>query len=79
MGNWHPFNRIDPDQPQLRILELSGNRGGEDSEGKNQGLGWGYGTDNGISGNGGMTDMARYVAVAPRDVSTSLQYLNFEV
>jgi len=79
MGNWHPFNRIDPDQPQLRILELSGNRGGEDSEGKNQGLGWGYGTDYGITGNGGMTDMARYVAVTPGDVSTSLQYLDYEL
>lgn len=77
MGHWHAFNRIDPSQPQLRILELSGNRGGEDSEGKNQGLGWGYGRDYGITGNGGMTDMARYVAVAPRNVSTSLQYLDF--
>jgi len=79
MGNWHPFNRIDPGQPQTRILELSGNKGGEDSEGKNQGLGWGYGADYGITGNGGMTDMARYVAVAPRDVSTSLQYLDFDL
>ena len=79
MGNWHPFNRIDPDQPQIRILELTGNKGGVGSEGEDQGLGWGYGADYGITGNGGMTDMARYVAVAPRDVSTSLQYLDFQL
>jgi len=78
MGNWHPFNRIDPDQPQIRILELSGNRGGVGSEG-HEGLSWGYGEDYGITGNGGLPDMARYVAVAPRNVSTSLQYLDFEL
>ncbi len=71
MGNWHPFNRIDPDQPQTRILEMSGNKGGVGSEG-HEGLSWGYGEDYGITGNGGMPDMARYVAVAPRNVSTSL-------
>ncbi len=78
MGNWHPYNRIDPGQPQTRILELAGNKGGKDSEGKDQGLGWGYDTDYGITGNGGMTDMARYVAVAPRNESTSLRNLDFE-
>ena len=79
MGNWHPFNRINPDQPQIRILELTGNKGGEASEGEEMGLGWGYGADYGITGNGGMTDMARYVAVAPQDLSSSLQYLDFEL
>ena len=79
MGNWHPFNRIDPDQHQTRILELSGNKGGEGSEGDNQGLGWGYGADYGITGGGGMVDMARYVAVAPRNVSASLRDLDFGV
>ena len=28
MGNWHPYNRIDPDQPQVRIPFLAGNKGG---------------------------------------------------
>ncbi len=28
MGNWHPYNRIDPDQPQTRIPFLAGNDGG---------------------------------------------------
>jgi hypothetical protein len=78
MGNWHPFNRIDPDQPQTRILEMSGNKGGVGSEG-HEGLSWGYGEDYGITGNGGMPDMARYVAVAPRNVSTSMQDLGFEL
>jgi hypothetical protein len=79
MGNWHPFNRIDPDEPQTRILEIAGNKGGVGSEGSDQRLSWGYGEDYGITGNGGFPDMARYVAVAPRDVSTSLQDLDFEL
>ena len=79
MGNLHPFNRIDPNQPQTRLLNLGGNRGGTNSEGADEGLGWGYDEDWGISGNNGLVDMARYVAVAPRDPSTSLQYLNFEL
>jgi hypothetical protein len=48
-------------------------------ESEEMGLDWGYGADYGITGNGGMTDMARYVAVAPQDVSSSLQYLDFEL
>ncbi len=79
MGTGHPFNRIDPSQPQTRLLNLGGNRGGTNSEGKDEGLGWGYDEDWGISGNNGLVDMARYVAVAPRDPSTSLQYLDFEL
>ena len=79
MGHLHPFNRIDPGQPQTRLLNLGGNRGGLNSEGKDGGLGWGYDEDWGISGNNGLVDMARYVAVAPRDPSTSLQYLDFEL
>ena len=79
MGSRHPFNRIDPNQPQTRLLNLGGNRGGLNSEGTDQGLGWGYDEDWGISGNNGLVDMARYVAVAPRDPSTSLQYLDFEL
>ena len=79
MGNWHPYNRIDPDQPQTRILFLAGNKGGVGSEGDDQGLGWGYDADYGMGGDAGMVNMARYVAVSPRNVSTSLQYLDFEI
>ena len=78
MGNSHSYNWIDPKQPQARFLSLGGNKGGVGSEGKDQGLGWGYDSDDGLGASwaGGM---ARYVAVTPRDVSTSLQYLDFEL
>jgi hypothetical protein len=79
MGNWHPYNRIDPDQPQTRILFLAGNKGGVGSEGDDQGLGWGYDAEYGMGGDASMVNMARYVAVAPRNVATSLRYLDFEV
>jgi len=78
IGNSHSHHGIDPSQPQTRLLNLGGNRGGVGSEGKDQGLGWGYDADDGMGASwpGGL---ARYVAVAPRDVSTSLQYLDFEL
>ena len=79
MGNWHPYNRIDPAQPQTRILFLAGNKGGVGSEGDDQGLGWGYDAEYGMGGDASMTNMGRYVAVTPRNVSTSLRYLDFEV
>jgi len=79
MGNWHPYNRIDPDQPQTRMLFLAGNKGGVDSEGHDQGLGWGYDAEYGMGGDASITAMGRYIAVAPRNVSTSLRYLDFEV
>ncbi len=79
MGNWHPYNRIDPDQPQTRILFLAGNKGGVGSEGKDPGLGWGYDAEYGIGGDASTVGMARYVAVTPRDVSASLQHLDFEL
>jgi len=79
MGNWHDHNRIDPSQLQSRILSLGGNRGGIDSEGKEQSsLSWGYGADDGISATW-PAGLARYVAVAPRDVSTSLSEVDFEL
>lgn len=78
MGNWHPYNRIDPDQLQTRIIFLSGNRGGIGSEDDYEGLGWGYDTDYGMGGDASFVNMARYIAVAPRDVSESLRYLDFE-
>jgi hypothetical protein len=76
MGNFHPFDHIDPDQPQTRVLFLAGNKGGVGSEGDYE---YGYDSDYGIGGYASMDGMARYVAVAPRDVSTSLRYLDFEV
>ena len=79
MGNWHPYNRIDPDQPQTRIPFLAGNKGGVGSEGKKQGLGWGYDAEYGMGGDASIVGMGRYVAVTPRDVSTSLQNLDFEI
>jgi len=78
MGNWHSHNWLDPNQPQARILNLSGNKGGVGSEGKEQGLGWGYDADDGM-GAAWPAGLARYVAVAPRNVSASLQYLDFEL
>ncbi len=78
MGNSHDHNRIDPAQPQARILRLGGNKGGVGSEGKYQGLGWGYGADDGIRATW-PAGLARYVAVAPRDQSSSLTNLDFEL
>ncbi len=77
MGTWHPYNRIDPQQHQTRLLRLAGNKGGKGSEGDDDSLGWGYDSDYGI-GTSGFIGLARYVAVAPRNLSTSLQYLDFE-
>jgi len=78
MGNSHSHNWIDPNQPQSRILNQSGNKGGVGSEGKDQGLGWRYDADDGM-GAGWPAGLARYVAVAPRDESTSLKNLDFEL
>ena len=78
MGNWHPYNRIDPNQPQTRIVFLAGNRGGVGSEDDDDDE-HGYDAEYGIGGDAGIHNMARYVAVAPRDVSASLRYLDFEV
>jgi len=84
MGNWHPYNRIDPDQPQTRIPFLAGNKGGAGSDDfltnprlEKEDI-HGYDTEYGLGGDASMVGMARYVAVAPRNVSTSLQYLDFE-
>ena len=77
MGTWQRYNQIDPDQPQTRILRLAGNKGGKGSEGNDLGLGWGYDADYGITG-AGIIGIGRYVAVAPRNMSESLQYLDFE-
>ncbi len=78
MGNWHPYNRIDPDQPQTRIPFLAGNKGGVGSDIDEEDL-WGYDEEYGLGGDASMVGMARYVAVAPRNVSTSLRYLDFKI
>ena len=83
MGSWHPFKNIDtPDQPQTRVPNLSGNRGGAGSEDDDGHL-YGYDTDYGIGGDSwihstSMINIARYVAVAPRDASTSVRNLPFK-
>ena len=77
-GNWHPFNRIDPDQPQTRVLFLGGNRGAMDSEGTPLSLGYGYDSEYGMGGDPSILGFARYVAVAPQNSATNLQYLDFE-
>ena len=78
MGNQHRFHAIDPAQPQTRILKLGGARGGKNSDGSDLGRGRGYDIAWGISA-GGLIDLARYVAVSPRDPSTSVQFLDFEL
>ncbi len=76
MGNWHPYNRIDPDQPQTRIPFLAGNQGGVCTQDDDDDL-YGYDAEYGMGGDACIHNMARYVAVAPRNVSTSLRYLDF--
>ncbi len=75
MGNFHPFDHINPDQPQTRVTFLAGNNGGVGSEGD---YNYGYDSDYGIGGYAMMLNMARYVAVAPRDVSTGVRHLPFK-
>ena len=81
MGNWHPYNRIDPDLPQTRVLFLTGNRDGVGTEDDDDEI-YGYDADSGIGGeacihNTSVINIARYVAVTPRDAATSVRYLPF--
>ncbi|MCZ6617394.1 MAG: hypothetical protein O7E57_04620 [Gammaproteobacteria bacterium] len=81
MGNWHPFNTINPEQAQTRVPILAGNEGGAGTE-EDDGHLVGYDSEYGMGGdssihNSSMINIARYVAVAPRDVSTSVRYLPF--
>ena len=78
MGNWHPHNRIDPDQPQTRILLLAGNSGKSDTE-DNEDHHYGYDAKYGISGNASIIGLGRYVAVTSRNVSTNVRYLDFKL
>jgi hypothetical protein len=85
MGHWHPYNDINPDQPQTSALFLAGNQGGQGSDvdgfdpASRTQREDGYNSETGLSGGGGMGGLSRYVAVAPRDVSADLRYLNFKV
>jgi hypothetical protein len=82
MGSWHPFNSInDLDQPQTRVPNLAGNNGGVGSEDDDGHL-YGYDADYGMGGdssihNTSMINVARYVAVAPRNAATSVRDLSF--
>jgi hypothetical protein len=77
MGNWHPYNRIDPEQPQTRIPFLAGNLGGVNTQGDDD-QDWGYDCEYGMGGDACIHNMGRYIAVAPRDASTSLRNLDFD-
>ena len=76
-GSWHPYNRIDIDQPQTRITFLAGNKGGIFSEGDDPEE-WGYDCEYAIGGDACVHNMARFIAVAPRDASRSLRHLDFD-
>ncbi len=82
MGSWHPFNSIvDLDQPQTRVPNLAGNKGGTGTE-EDDGHLHGYDAEYGMGGdssihNTSMINIARYVAVAPRDAAASVRHLPF--
>jgi len=84
MGSWHPFNSInDLHQPQTRVPNLAGNRGGVGTEDDDGHL-YGYDAEYGMGGdssihNTSMINVARYVAVAPRDATKSVRYLPFNI
>ncbi len=81
-GSWHPFKSIkDLDQPQTRVPNLAGNKGGVGPEDEDGHL-YGYDAEYGMGGdssihNTSMINVARYIAVAPRDASTSVRDLPF--
>jgi len=82
MGNWHIFPEIDPQQPQSSVLLLYGSPGGGRAKVyANEGMPHlrGVDTEFGLCGSAGMINMGRFVAVAPRDVSTSVRSLPFAV
>lgn len=81
MGSWHPYQRIDPDVAQTRVLFLTGNRDGAGSEEDDDDI-YGYDADSGIGGeacihNTSIINVARYVAVAPRSASQTVRHLPF--
>jgi hypothetical protein len=80
MGNWHIFPEIDPDQPQASVLLLYGSPDGVRARvHANEGMPHlrGVETEFGLCGSAGMINMGRFVAVAPRNASTSVRNLSF--
>mgnify|MGYP001360034520 CR=1 FL=1 len=82
MGSWHPLNMImDKSQGQTCVPDLAGNTGGRDSDLDDFHL-WGMDSDYGIGADGNtnstsMINIARYVAVAPRQTSRIVRNLSF--
>jgi len=76
MGHWHPYNRIDPDQPQTRFIFLAGNQGGWGSEDDDFGE-YGYDCEYGIGGDAMMDGAARFIAAAPEDSPMNLRNVSF--
>ncbi len=76
MGVWHPYNRVDPNEPQTRVIFLAGNHGGWGTGDDDFHL-YGYDSEYGIGGDAMMGGMARYVSVAPVDISDSLRHIPF--
>ena len=80
MGCWHSLNEIEDDQPQSCICLMYGSPAGDRAQiFAPEGIDHlrGVHTDFGLRGDTGMINMGRYVAVAPRDPSTSVRNLSF--
>eukprot|EP00929_Paragymnodinium_shiwhaense_P119270 TRINITY_DN91157_c0_g1_i1.p1 TRINITY_DN91157_c0_g1~~TRINITY_DN91157_c0_g1_i1.p1 ORF type:complete len:581 (-),score=93.97 TRINITY_DN91157_c0_g1_i1:443-2185(-) len=76
-GSWHPYGRIDFNQPQARIVFLSGNQGGQGSDGS--GTKTGYGEDYGLGGDANIANRGRYVAVSTVNESATIRNADFGV
>ena len=76
MGHWHPYTRIDPDQPQTRFIFLAGNQGGWGSEEDDFGE-YGYDCEYGIGGDAMMGGAARFISIAPDDAPMNLHNISF--
>ena len=91
MGSWHRFNDMNPDQPQTYIQFLFDCLGGAsdkvDPARRQQGESESWFTHYrvsrdsgfGLRGDSAMINTARYVAVAPRNESTSVRNLPFRL
>ncbi len=91
MGSWHRFNDLNPDQPQTWVQFLFDCLGGAsdkkslDPASRQQGNVDSWFTHYRVSRDSGfglradmaLVNMARYVAVAPRNAATSVRHLSF--
>ncbi len=89
MGSWHRYDDLDPNQPQTYVQFLFDCQGGAseklDPAGRQQGDADSWYTHYrisrdsgfGLRGDTAMINTARYVAVAPRNVSTGVRHLRF--